>query len=240
MKRYICSAVTDLGDEDIEIRETIASDPNTPVRELIRLSTDHNLMVRCAVAKNPSTPSDILVKLLDSDVCYYAASNPSLPVEVIEQLASGGDLKFRDAIARNPSTPVSILCDMADSVPSNNWYLLRRLASNPNLPDDIRHKIVGELNDETVFTITLDAPSVDTATWDAVCDCAAAAISGLGQGYFYNGIDSNDQDDPECFKIYIFSSWIPLKSDCDKVGGAIKQCLEQHGYNVLDIEAELL
>ena len=81
--------------EKYQSYESLANDPQTPVKVLRELSTHHDSYVRFLVAGNPSTPSSVLVKLSndqDWKVRYNVGENLNTPVEVVRKIYAG-DIK---------------------------------------------------------------------------------------------------------------------------------------------------
>lgn len=93
-------------------------DSNIPPETLRAWAKDDNEELREAVAQNPNTPVDVLVELSVDPywgVRYDVASNPNTPIEVLRVLAKddsdvgNGGFDVREAVAANPNTPPEIL-----------------------------------------------------------------------------------------------------------------------------------
>jgi len=72
----------------------VACDTNTPVDELVKLSTDKDWIIRFCVAENPNTPVDILEKLSTDGnwrVKYGVSVNRKTPPHI--RGAMSNDLK---------------------------------------------------------------------------------------------------------------------------------------------------
>jgi hypothetical protein len=67
MRRNIYAAIADILNEPTEIREEVASDPNTDIETLAILSEDPDYGIRAMVAANSSTPRELLIKLSRDD-----------------------------------------------------------------------------------------------------------------------------------------------------------------------------
>ena len=83
---------------------------------LEKLAEDEDVDVRETVAENPRTPVDILRKLAldeDDDVRWGAIQNPNMTAEALKKLAEDEDWAVRETVAENPRTPVDILRKLA-------------------------------------------------------------------------------------------------------------------------------
>jgi hypothetical protein len=75
-------------DEDVEVRDTVASSIRTPERALRLLAFDDDWQVRLNVANNANTPEDTLRKLLKDEflvVREAALNNPSYQPRLTER-----------------------------------------------------------------------------------------------------------------------------------------------------------
>lgn len=103
---------------DQKLKETLASNPDTPEEILRELATDENESVRVAVAANPLIHRypDILVDLV-TDEFYYVrmtvAAHSPLPPSTLAELAKDENDYVLEALAKNPNTPPSVLVDLA-------------------------------------------------------------------------------------------------------------------------------
>jgi len=114
MKRYIKSAVKDIGDEDYDTQSNIALDKNTPPEDLERLyNLDGNLRLMPDFAHNPNCPPEILEEI----ALKTPVSN------------SGYNISIFDGLATNPNTPTSALLIMAKKC---DWYTINFIIKHPN------------------------------------------------------------------------------------------------------------
>lgn len=167
MKRYIKSAIADLSTEDVAARAEIALDPNTSPAALEQLAHDWYVGVRWHVANNPNTPESALKLLATDQnfgVREIVAKREDLSVDILAALANSSDITILDKVARNKNVTDEILMDMLSRDTKDNDVayvvsrtemassevlrhifdtcpedvcILRRLAKNPNTPEDI-------------------------------------------------------------------------------------------------------
>lgn len=112
MKRYI-KAAEGLSLEDKQDLARTSADP----KELAQLANDEDVEVREGVANNPNTPPDVLAQLANDEyycVCLGAAANLNTPADVLAQLAHDTDRDVRETARNNPNCPVK-------SKKSNKW-----------------------------------------------------------------------------------------------------------------------
>ena len=127
MKRYIRSAIMDIGDEDKDIRKDIAKSSTNNADILEQLSRDPDRKVREQVAKNPNTPPEILERLSKDKsylVCKGVAGNKSTSPDLLRKMS---DVKY------SPFSPYGWEADV--------WPTLFK---NPNTPLDCRINICRE------------------------------------------------------------------------------------------------
>ena len=131
MKRYIKSAVSNINSEDSDVKDELASDPNTSAFMLKQLALDDSRFIRKAVAENPSTPTEVL-KLLVNDkyarVRYAVACNPNATAEILSALINDSDETIRNAITLSPNVTDSILMDLLknDNKDDDNAFIVAR------------------------------------------------------------------------------------------------------------------
>ncbi len=122
----------------IDVRQRIASDPNTPVTMLEKLGAiDVNNTIRGIVALNPSTPKE-LVEEIGIDlatkgsewICDSLAQNPNTPTRVLQALSNSKFDCVLQHLALNPNTPDTILEDLA----TNKHHICQAVAINPKTP----------------------------------------------------------------------------------------------------------
>lgn len=96
---------------------TYARDLDTPLEDLIRLSTNESWRVRAGVAKNPNTPMEVLTQLMDDkdeEVRSQVVYNPNITDAMIRTLANDHHWGVRDAVACSLKTPEDILRYLAE------------------------------------------------------------------------------------------------------------------------------
>ena len=107
-----------------KLRQSIASNLNTPAKVLELLANDEDMYVRADVADNENTPVKILEKLAgDTDredddfwIHQFVGHNFNTPINVLEKLAKSKYCDVRDRIDRNHNRPTNI---------QEKFYLLR-------------------------------------------------------------------------------------------------------------------
>lgn len=150
-------------------RLAIAKNDRTSPDLLAQLAVDKDAEIRQAVASNPNTPQDILLKLgkefpealvanpifnillLENPESQFyrlsLARSSTTSVEILENLAQLPDEEILCAIALNPNTPVAILKQLVQNPPQIYDYedpdgteferLFACVAKNPNTPESI-------------------------------------------------------------------------------------------------------
>jgi HEAT repeat protein len=102
--------------ENRQVREIVASNPNTPADVLKRLAREGNLATRRAVAENPRTPREVLNLLaIDSDpeVRLAVAENKLVGMEALVLLIKDAHVDVRYGVAENHQMPDEILYALA-------------------------------------------------------------------------------------------------------------------------------
>lgn len=132
-------------DEDHEIVEAVASNPNTPVTMLLDLANSERSYA-AFVAGNPSMTTEMLDSLTFWSADEALARNPNTPPRTLELKSTYLFSDTTNLIAANPSTPPGVLSRLAkkvDLTPSKDYtdgdrrrYMLNRVnvASNPSTP----------------------------------------------------------------------------------------------------------
>lgn len=88
----------------------VAGNPSTPVPLLENLYTMDQWAIRQSLANNPNVPLKILLRLAsDETYVFAAASNRSIPVPMLEKWAAEGDGLVLESVAINPSSTEEIL-----------------------------------------------------------------------------------------------------------------------------------
>lgn len=140
---------------DTDVREAVASNPNTPPNVLAKLASDESGYVRWSAAENPSTPVKVLRELVrnadpnkgeDLNVLQGVASNPSTPVKLLEKLINPNMDKYvRNEALRNPSIPAELLTKLAEEGDTDTREYVAR---HPNTPLDVVEKLFFDPGDE--------------------------------------------------------------------------------------------
>ena len=137
-------------DQNPDIREKVAKNPNTPVRILKKLMKDNNQKVRMSVAQNINTPAEMLVELAkvrnedDIDVMSCAVHNNNFPVEELEKMADDERFYIRNRVASNLNATPEILEKLAND---ENESVRLNVADNPKAPVKVLEKLANDKND---------------------------------------------------------------------------------------------
>lgn len=125
-------------DEDVEIRELVAENPNTSADILDELANDFDYMVRMKVCHNLNTPINTLLTLSNDkniSVRESVSANENTPKEILEKLYSEGTNEILINLAYNKSTPTFILEKLSEyELKDENDELKEALKENPSLP----------------------------------------------------------------------------------------------------------
>ena len=141
-------------DEDVDVRNKVAENLNTPVDILTKLAEDKDAGVRWRVARNPKTPVEALRKLAEDEDLYVrreVAKHPRTPVEALRKLAEDESSDVRKKVAENPRTPVELLRRLAED---ENLDVKVSVIENPNTPVDILTKLAGDENVNMRWRVT--------------------------------------------------------------------------------------
>lgn len=154
---------------DRKTRLSIATDDRTSADLLTQLATDEDAEIRQAVASNPNTPQDVLLMLgkefpeaivanpiftisllenHESQFCSLSLARSSTTSgEILANLAQLPDEEILCAIALNPNTPIAILEQLFQHPPkfykyddpddSDFYRLFSCIAKNPNIPESL-------------------------------------------------------------------------------------------------------
>ena len=134
-------------DGEASVRRNVAINRNTSVASLTTLATDHEVRVRDAVAFHPATPADILSGLatdVSSLVRERIAGRADTPQDTLEALSVDSSVEVRGALAYNRSAPATAVARLAQ----DDFFGTRRgVAFNPNTPTDVLVQLSGDPND---------------------------------------------------------------------------------------------
>lgn len=130
-----------------EIRQQIAKNRFTSIKNLEILSKDPIEPVREAVAENIKTPLNILMSLAqdsDDDTRASIANRSKLPINIINTLATDTSEKVIYFLAKNEATPSEILSLIAKKDwPNQDLYnVYKGIAQNINTPKETLEKIM--------------------------------------------------------------------------------------------------
>jgi len=137
MKRYIKSAIVNIGDEDLGVQLEflkhnadvedlepiiksnpamaleVASNPNLSESLIRQIWETYKFRASNSLAKNPNTPADILDQIVDSEsrdmVLISVAKNPNTAAETLQRLLINKNTNLKLAIIKNPNTTVDML-----------------------------------------------------------------------------------------------------------------------------------
>ena len=93
--------------EDFEVRERVAMNPNTPPEILNKLSKDKDWEVRESVAMNPNTSSETLDELSEDEewtIRNLVASNPNTSKETLDSMVQAGDILLSHEVDETTET----------------------------------------------------------------------------------------------------------------------------------------
>lgn len=126
------------GDNRIEVRRTLGSNPSTPKEILSRFAADTTGPSRSWVASNPNLPEEDIRRLANDaapSVRRWVAINRSAPSDLLWDMAAHGSPWVRRSVAINRSAPVACLTLLAkDSVTE----VRRQAALHPRTPPTAR------------------------------------------------------------------------------------------------------
>lgn len=187
MKRYIRSAIMDIGDEDKDIRKDIAKSSTNNTDILEQLSRDPDRKVREQVAKNPNTPPEILERLSKDKsylVCKGVAGNKSTSSDLLRKMS---DVKYSPfsqygwkadvwpTLFKNPNTPldcrINICKESSYALADAKEVVARSRKTPPELLD-----VIYECSGGEVLNILAENPSTPADTLrklysDSHCYC---------------------------------------------------------------------
>jgi transcriptional regulator with XRE-family HTH domain len=120
----------DCNSSNPKIRWAIASDDNKPDAILIKLSEDPDYDVRQEVASNPNTPIEILERL-GAEFPESIINNPIFNILLLE---NPNCKFVRLSLARSSATSKMTLARLANREDDNDWDILWAIANNLNTP----------------------------------------------------------------------------------------------------------
>ncbi|GAA4767737.1 hypothetical protein [Citricoccus nitrophenolicus] len=104
-------------DDDVMVRENVATNLHIDAETIARLSTDEDEGVRNYTAANPATPAHILEAMRTDGITwdYYIAQNPNASAALLDSLASkhADKVTTDTAVASHPNTSVETLNRLA-------------------------------------------------------------------------------------------------------------------------------
>jgi tetratricopeptide (TPR) repeat protein len=95
--------MSELLNDTLYSRISLASNANTAIETLETLATDENYYVRSHVAGHPNSTEELLVKLANDPNDYvklWVTENPNTPNELLEKLAVQSSERIRDAVGK--------------------------------------------------------------------------------------------------------------------------------------------
>ncbi|MGW9550618.1 hypothetical protein ACWG8W_06135 [Citricoccus zhacaiensis] len=106
-------------DDDVMVRENVATNLHIDAETIARLSTDEDEGVRNYTAANPSTPAHILEAMRTDGTTwdYYIAQNPNASAALLDSLASkhADKVTTDTAVASHPNTSTETLNRLAEN-----------------------------------------------------------------------------------------------------------------------------
>ncbi len=112
-----------------------ATDPNTPIEVLEKLSIYPDVTIRAALTSNVSLPTRIRKRMAheetDIKILMGLGNSPYTPPEVLRHLSAHKNTNVQYQVAANPSTPPDVLDTYAKSKDAD---IRKALAYNPSCP----------------------------------------------------------------------------------------------------------
>ena len=168
------------------VTATILSNPNAPQDILSNDSFLSNKELRYVLASNPNTPISMLRKLSEyPDTHARLSQNPSIPEDVMHSMLISANPSARVNLASNPSTPVDMLDKLADN--SDHW-VRHDVASNPNTPTDVLRKLLHDESDYVLENVMGNPNTTPDMVWEiynwtdgSIRDMAKYRLQELGE-----------------------------------------------------------
>ena len=120
-------------DENVYVRQGVASNTAMPPEALANLSNDEDEYVRWGVAINTATPPEVLANLSDDESVYIrkgVAGNKATPPELLANLSD--DDAVRQVVAKNTATPPEVLANLSDD-DAVRKFVVKNTATPPEL-----------------------------------------------------------------------------------------------------------
>ncbi len=171
--------LTMLAEDGVEVRLSVALNPNTPVSALEHLAHDKTFEVRLSVAVNPNTPASLFEQLLKSsdrqiDFAGYLAHHPeALPMVLKHYAKHAVSSLSRFILFLHPQIPAVTL---AENNRSSSWLERYAIAQHPNTPLDALHTLAEDANRIVRAAAKANArkPQPKTITPTALTHCISA------------------------------------------------------------------
>lgn len=207
MKRYIKSAIRNVGDEDEYTQMEIAWDSHTKGRQLDELVHSPHYDVQLAALENPNVNIQHLIAAANSSDPAFramAALNPSTPSDVLEMLSWDWSDQVICNVAGNPSTPADVLIRLLDH---EDYMVRQKIGANPGITKDVMIEILDRWDSSSVSGLANNpnAPSeflseLAKNSWDSI-RCAVA---------------NNPNTDTETLKLLATDSYSSVKDAAEK------------------------
>ena len=131
-------------DEALEVREKVASNPNTPINILRQLARDNSREVRSQLVKNSNTPPDI-IEYLWQEYKLFDPNNYNTPSHIVAEVISQTDNieKLTNIIASNFISHSQVPAFSLEKLAIHQSNLIRaNVAKHPNTPIYILEKLI--------------------------------------------------------------------------------------------------
>ena len=113
-------------ENELNNKQNLADDENTPIETLEQLASDEDVMVRTRLTYRKTLPQSIIEKLSDDPdwvVRADLAERTDLSPEIIEKLSYDNNVTVIERICANPNTPAWILEKITDEICDDNLDL---------------------------------------------------------------------------------------------------------------------
>jgi hypothetical protein len=143
---------------DKNFRKEVAANLSAPPQLLENLAKDEE-DVREMVASNPNTPFHVLEEFMSdiySRVRHGIAVNPASPLDLLLKLSKDSDSWVRQGVAANPNTSAKILKSLgSEEFTEDSSYIINAVLDNPNTDQSQRMELINTLkkNDDTCDSI---------------------------------------------------------------------------------------
>lgn len=126
-----------------DVQRAVASNENTALKTLRKLSHCADIEVLNRIAGNPTASTSLLTYLVNrtDSLLSSVLANPNVDTNLLIKMANRKEYWTRESVASNPNTPIDLLAQLAND---ENYWVREAVADNPSAPIELLQQLVND------------------------------------------------------------------------------------------------